>query len=170
MNPSQSLRVSTMMRALQDSIMPAIGDDQPLAREQAGLLLGHLAALQQQDGQEKAVDNYCDTLLENLCESLLALSRNEQDAEVRALREQLESACGDGDLHAAGFYCERLLALTDVSDDFKTQSAAALYRYAKAHTQMGRAWCLPMGFDSNAGELPAVGDILKAGVKANELS
>ncbi|MGB1906325.1 MAG: hypothetical protein ACPHN3_03275, partial [Spongiibacter sp.] len=118
MNPSQSLRVSTMMRALQDSIMPAIGDDQPLAREQAGLLLGHLAALQQQDGQEKAVDNYCDTLLENLCESLLALSRNERGAEVRALREQLESACGDDDLHTAGFYCERLLALTDVSDDF----------------------------------------------------
>lgn len=162
MNPSQSLRITTMMRAMQDAIIPAIGEDQPLAKEQAGLMLGHLAAMLQQDGQEWAVDDYCRSLLESLSDTLLSVSEGESGDVIDELRSQLAEARAAGDSRALSFHCERMLALSDVSEDFKRKTFVAVLHYAKAHTRVGRVWCLPMGFDSKAEELPGLSSILQA--------
>ena len=45
MNPSIDLRIRSMLRALQETVIPALDPSDALAREQAGLLVGHLHAL-----------------------------------------------------------------------------------------------------------------------------
>lgn len=158
MNPASALRIDTLMRTLQDTIMPAIRDDQPLAKEQAGLMLGHLAALQQQANREHAVDDYSQRLLFKLADALLELGAAEESvagwlAELDVARKKLE-------VTAMGFHLERILACSDTSAAFKRESTKALIQYAEAHTNMGRAWFLPMGFDGNPKELPTVDALL----------
>lgn len=52
MIPSTELRLQTMMRAMTESILPALDPKDSLAQEQAGLMMGHINALLQQAGQE----------------------------------------------------------------------------------------------------------------------
>ncbi|MDF1690799.1 MAG: hypothetical protein P1U47_00385 [Zhongshania sp.] len=158
MNPSSALRIDTMMRTLQDTIMPAIRDDQPLAKEQAGLMLGHLAALQQQANREHAVDDYCQALLLTLADEVLRLGAEESS--IADLLASLDTARKNGELIALGFHIERILASSDTSAVFKRESSKVAMQYAADHTHMGRAWFLPMGFDGNPKALPTVAELL----------
>lgn len=154
MNPSNQLRLATMIRAIQESIMPAIRDDAPLAKEQVGLLMGHLAAMMQQDGQEHAVVAREWQLMSDLAAKLLDAAAG--DAALAESAEAARNALAATDASALSFAVEAMLANTEASESFKTASAKLAMTYAKAHTNLGRAWFMPMGFDGPSAGLPSV--------------
>ncbi|AKH69056.1 hypothetical protein IMCC21906_01378 [Spongiibacter sp. IMCC21906] len=161
MNPSNQLRISTMIRALQESILPAIRDDAPLAKEQAGLMMGHLAAMAQQDGRERDVQAREIVLLSDLGNALMTASATEN--RLTAQREALQQALNTGDKVALSFAIERLMAVTDCSKEFKQASASLVLAFSEAHTNLGRSWFLPMGFDPADCDLATVEQQLSSG-------
>ena len=48
MNPDIDLRLQSMLKALTDVIVPALPAQERMAREQAGLLIGHLQIISEQ--------------------------------------------------------------------------------------------------------------------------
>lgn len=158
MNPSNQLRLATMIRAIQESIMPAIREDAPLAKEQAGLLMGHLAAMMQQDGQEHAVVAREWELLAELAGKLLDAA--EGDSALTESAEKARTALAASDATALSFAVEAMLANTEAGASFKVASAKLAMTYAKAHTNLGRAWFMPMGFDGPSAALPSVSEQL----------
>lgn len=154
MNPSNQLRLSTMIRALQESILPAIRDDAPLAREQAGLMIGHLAAMAQQDGREREVQAKEMQMLNDLAVALIDESAEENH--LTELRDALQHALQAGDKVAVSFAIERLMAATNCSEVFKQKSTSLVLAFSEKHTDLGRSWFLPMGFDSAGSGLSTV--------------
>lgn len=154
MNPSNQLRLATMLRAVQDSILPAIRDDAPLAKEQAGLLIGHLSAMMQQDGLERTVDAREWTLLSELARELLVMA--EQDPVLAEACDAVAAALAGENRAELGFAIECLVGNTSASASFKSASAKLVMAFSKAHTNLGRAWFLPMGFDGPSAGLPSV--------------
>lgn len=159
MNPSNQLRISTMIRALQESILPAIRDDAPLAKEQAGLMIGHLAAMAQQDGRERDVQAREVVLLRDLAAALIKASTTE--SHLTEQREALEQALNTDDKVAISFAIERLVAVNDSSTEFKRTSTSLVLAFSEAHTNLGRSWFLPMGFDPADSDLATVEQQLK---------
>ena len=157
MNPSNQLRLSTMIRAVQESILPAIRDDAPLAKEQAALLMGHLAAMMQQDGREHEVLAREEALLKQLAKELIVAAAG--DSALIDAVAAVESALAEGG-STLSFAVERLLSNVDAGEGFKKASTKLTLTYSQDHTNLGRAWFLPMGFDSAQAGLPSLDEQL----------
>ncbi len=64
MIPDFDVRMASIVKALEDNIIPAIAPDRPLAREQAGLAIAHLNILRDQWAYAESHADLClaDTL------------------------------------------------------------------------------------------------------------
>lgn len=160
MNPSSQLRLSTMMRAMTDIILPAIPASESMAQEQSQLLIGHIAALMAQDGRERELVDYNARHLMACATRLLALAESESLSDEKLI--ELRAAVAANDTAKVAFALERLMAQCDVSDGFKRESSVLLIQYARQHSVAGRSWFSPMGFDSKPSELVDVANLLAA--------
>lgn len=160
MNPSSQLRLSTMMRAMTDIILPAIPASESMAQEQSQLLIGHIAALMAQDGRERELVDYNARHLMACATRLLALAESESLSDEKLI--DLRAAVTANDTAKVAFALERLMAQCDVSDGFKRESSVLLIQYARQHSVAGRSWFSPMGFDSKPSELVDVANLLAA--------
>lgn len=160
MNPSQELRLRTLIRTVSETIIPAIRDDAPLAMEQAGLLVAHLNVLLEQGNREQEVDLFNSAALKALAGELLNLSSGEIALERE--REALASALG-GDYATLSFATERLLASTAGSFEFKQRSMLEALKYTRKQNQHGRSWFQGTGFDSSPQSLSSVESLLAVG-------
>ena len=160
MNPSSQLRLSTMMRAMTDIILPAIPASESMAQEQSQLLIGHIAALMAQDGRERELVDYNARHLMACATRLLALAESESLSDEKLI--DLRAAVAANDTAKVAFALERLMAQCDVSDGFKRESSVLLIQYARQHSVAGRSWFSPMGFDSKPSELIDVANLLAA--------
>lgn len=160
MNPSSQLRLSTMMRAMTDIILPAIPASESMAQEQSQLLIGHIAALMAQDGRERELVDYNARHLMACATRLLALAESESLSDEKLI--DLRAAVTANDTAKVAFALERLMAQCDVSDGFKRESSVLLIQYARQHSVAGRSWFSPMGFDSKPSELIDVANLLAA--------
>jgi hypothetical protein len=160
MNPSSQLRLSTMMRAMTDIILPAIPASESMAQEQSQLLIGHIAALMAQDGRERELVDYNARHLMACATRLLALAESESLSDEKLI--DLRAAVAANDTAKVAFALERLMAQCDVSDGFKRESSVLLIQYARQHSVAGRSWFSPMGFDSKPSELVDVANLLAA--------
>lgn len=160
MNPSSQLRLSTMMRAMTDIILPAIPASESMAQEQSQLLIGHIAALMAQDGRERELVDHNARHLIACATRLLALAESESLSDEKLI--DLRAAVAANDTAKVAFALERLMAQCDVSDGFKRESSVLLIQYARQHSVAGRSWFSPMGFDSKPSELIDVANLLAA--------
>ena len=158
MNPSTQLRLSTMMRAMTDIILPAIPASESMAQEQSQLLIGHIAALMAQDGRERELQAHNAANLIDVAE--LEKLAAEKLAELNA-------ALAGNDIAKIAFASERLMADCDVSAGFKSKSSELMINYARHHSVVGRSWFSPMGFDSKPEELLDVASLLTASAANN---
>ena len=55
------------------------------------------------------------------------------------------------------------MAVTDCSKEFKQASASLVLAFSEAHTNLGRSWFLPMGFDPADCDLATVEQQLSSG-------
>ena len=160
MNPSNELRINTLLRALSDVVMPSIRDDAPLAKEQLGLVMAHLGAMQVQAGREREVSARHDALTRKLATELYPHAQCDGALHVEA--DALRSAMDSNDCLAMSFAIEGLLASTRAGKAFKTASASIVLANESEQNLLGRRWFLPMGFDSYPEQLPELDVLLAA--------
>ena len=119
MNPTIELRVKTMIRALNEIIIPAVDENNALAKEQAGLLVGHLQALLLHEGRENEMRERERTALKNLARVLVEAS--DGGAATKAASKRLAELPADADTDSLSHAIEALVidAGIDGSETFK---------------------------------------------------
>lgn len=144
MTPSIELRLQTMMRSVQQTLLPALDPEDSLAQEQVKLLMGHIAALQLQYGKEESVCNEENQRLEILARDLVEQAEGGEYTQeaVAAINKALSNT----DYTQLSVATEALLAALDASDAFKSYSWDAVIAYSSEAAQRSRQWFKPMGF------------------------
>jgi len=144
MIPSTELRLKTMMRALTESILPALDPKDSLAQEQAGLLMGHINALLQQQGQEHKVEQREQAAITELAEYLLTVVAG--GANTTAASQALVAALKGGRFEEISKATERLLGADDARKEFKDAAWKPVLDYSRDAAARGQHWFKPMGF------------------------
>lgn len=144
MIPSTELRLKAMMRAMTESIQPALAPDNSIAQEQAGLLIGHINALIQQQGLEHQINQQESQSITELARFLLSVAEGGENTTNASttLSKALEQDCYETLSQAV----ERLIAADDASPEFKKAAWQPVLTYAKVASERGQAWFKPMGF------------------------
>ena len=173
-------RLQTMIRAMEEVVIPAMDSGQPLAAEQANLVVMHMKVLQGQADNEfrfqlaelrhfKALVEALESIvplqdgdpgdpgdLKARIETLLEMASPSESAglpipsQVCALIDELRQAS------------EELLRLALESRDAKLSDAAALkvLEYAEIQIQRDRVFAGPAGFDFGLDSLPGADDLV----------
>ena len=144
MTPSIELRLQTMMRSVQQTLLPALDPEDSLAQEQVKLLMGHIAALQLQYGKEESVCNEENQRLEILARDLVEHAEGGEYTQEAVA--SINKALSNTDYTQLSVATEALLAALDASDAFKSYSWDAVIAYSSEAAQRGRQWFKPMGF------------------------
>ncbi|MTD12527.1 hypothetical protein GIS00_01030 [Nakamurella sp. YIM 132087] len=170
MIPSTRIRISSVSRAIESVIIPALGDDQPFALEQARLLLGHLAVLQVQDPWSAQFERLDNLLLREFARdlegaahggpattsavgqlrSLLAEPVPLTLPEVRAAHSALGAAIRDV-IRAVG---------EDGGDETFRTTALITIRHERAAADRYRAYFAAMGYEGPDSPLPDLPDLI----------
>lgn len=156
MNPSIELRIHTMIRALTESIIPAVDPENSLACEQANLLLGHLHVLLQHEGREKTI---CD--IERACLIQLAgalVDASSGGSATVAATARVRNLSDDVDTDTLSHAIEALIIDSgiDGSEAFKRTCDTLVVEHAREATRRSRIWFKPMGFDHDPEALPDI--------------
>jgi hypothetical protein len=146
MNPSIDDRLSSIMRAMTDVILPALPPDAGLAREQLQLCLGHLSILRPHiDGclsfEQEALDDAA-RLAAGLLEA--AGAQGVAPESLTPLRSLLREGKPPGDKEAIN------RAICDLLEDhpaLSRQVQALVIAHEQERTTKDRRWFAPMGFD-----------------------
>ena len=102
MMPSIELRLKTMAKAVQEVILPAIAPGNDLAREQAQLLIAHVALISQHWRHAHTYDALARDAIKQLAERLVvAADGGEQTASARAAVARCLKICIDDEGDAA---------------------------------------------------------------------
>jgi hypothetical protein len=159
MNPTIELRLRTMIRALNETIIPAVDPNDSLAQEQAGLLLGHLHVLLQHEGQEKAVSDVEHAALKELADTLIHASSG--GSATAAATEHVRQLL-DEDTDTLSHAIEALIidAGIDGSDGFKATCDSLVIEHGREATRRSRIWFKSMGFDHEPDAIPEIGSLL----------
>ncbi len=160
MNPSVELRLRTMLRAMNEVILPAIDGDDSLAQEQARLMTGHLQALLAHHAGEGRLAARQRQRLDALAAELLEIA--DGGPVTRAAGAALAAARGSDD-PALSLAVERLViaAGADGSESLRERSRTLVLAHAREQALTGRAWFRPMGFDAAPDALPDIPDLLE---------
>jgi hypothetical protein len=162
MNPSIEHRLDSMIRAMSEIVIPALGPDSGLAKEQAGLVLGHLHVLRQQIDQAPRFDRVENDHLKALGASLVAIA--EGGSETRHAIGQLVEAlgAGPGDDNATGLAIEALIraAAVDGSTSFRKGLAPLVLDHGRKSSDRNRVWFAGMRFEGGESELSSLESVL----------
>lgn len=102
MMPSIELRLKTMIKAVQEVILPAIAPGNDLAREQAQLLIAHLSLISQHWRHAHTYDALALDAIRELAERLVAAAEGgEQTTSASAALARCLKLCMDADTAAA---------------------------------------------------------------------
>lgn len=158
MNPSIELRLRSMIRAITETILPAVDPGNSLAQEQTRLLLGHLHALLLQHAHAGEIAQLVKRDAERLANDLLREVRGGPQTMGAALHLRAALAGTGSIAHAV----EQLLVASGVDGDpvFVDFSERTVLDYSRSQASRGRAWFKAMGFDSAPDTLPDIPALL----------
>jgi len=172
MMPTMEERLTSMIVGMTKTIIPALHDADSLAREQAGLILGHLQVLRAQVDHSVRYEqlelrdtrNLAETLRANaeggVATSIAATSLGEildrtsdvrSPQDVRAVTEQLNAAVA-ALIHAAS---------ADGRAAFRQLYTQVTLRFAKARALSERAWFAGTGFEAHPGDMPSITTLME---------
>ena len=163
MTPSIDLRITTMVRAMQDVVLPAIDSANGLAREQASLVFGHLNLLA---AQWSRADDYARVCLADLEQTVSGLVPAGGPL-TRAAAGGVQAARAE--TGAAEVRYKRLMAATDALVRAADQDAEAsfadalrdcLLAFTLRQSTRDRSWFAGSGFDLRPAELSRIDDII----------
>jgi len=166
MMPSIDLRLASMIRSVQEVILPALSGHSGLAQEQAHLLLGQLMVLRSQVDGALAFERTEAASLADLASDLArtAAGGGETRAAASALATLLDGAVGElpADvrqfLQACSLAVEALVAASgeDGSKAFQASSAEAILHHGRQAALRNRRWFSAMNFEAPDVRLPAL--------------
>ena len=168
MNPTVDLRLVTMMRALQDVILPALANN-GFAADQAKLMLGHLNMLRLQVDDVAYFEQLELRAARDLAARLVAAvdGGDETHHAVSALKAAL--ALGGGhprevraSRDAINGAIDTLVqaASTDGSADFLAEAQRLVIRGGTESANRNRSFFAASGFEGDGGDIPAIADML----------
>lgn len=162
MTPSIDLRISTIVRAMEDVVAPAIDQDNSLAREQAALIIGHLHLLA---AQWSRAESYAQVCLGELSQTLRPLipvggplTQNAATALNEALQTKGRAEVQYKQVMAAA---EALVRASDEDGDaaFRAKLRAGLLDFSAAQSLRDRSWFSGSGFDLHPDQLIPMDDL-----------
>lgn len=168
--PSIELRLATMVRALEEVILPAIAPGNDLAREQAQLLIAHLALVGKHWQRAHRYDALTLEAMRTASAALVAAADGgARTGDAAAALASCLHAVPDGTVDAAA----RRAALAAAVDTLVTASAidgsagfrAALFNIIVAHGRAqaarDRAWFADSGMDPESATLDTIDEVLE---------
>ncbi len=166
MNPDIDLRIASLEKALRDVILPAIPPDQRLARDQVGLLLGHLGVL---GAHWKYALRFELEVHDELAALAATLAPQLGDAALRAaIDDQLarDDTLRRDDYDAVSAARRALASLVDraILDGHATGAIdphvqQAVLDYAARRAARERCWHQGSGLDPDASALPPLASL-----------
>ena len=164
MNPGFDVRLTSMHRAMATIIIPAIDPENQLAKEQAALMLGHIAILA---AQWDKVDDYSRLCLGDILEVARGLTARGGTATSEAA-SHLQSLAKNPDgraeqaYHAIGGALEALVRAADIDGDeaFRRVLHKQVLLHANRQAARDRAWYVACGFDVNTADLPSLDELV----------
>ena len=179
MTPSIEIRLQTMVKAMAEIILPAIGPGNDLAREQGQLMIAQLGLIAKQWDKALAYDSICLRELIGLAHTLCkeATGGPQTTAAASALSELLQRhAPGDvlpttqakinevRTTLAAGI--DKLVRATEIDSSaaFHEASAKAILDHGALQSWRDRVWFAAAGMDPERASLPSV-DVMLAQAK-----
>ncbi len=176
MTPSIAFRIDSMMQALSDIVLPAIGTDKNLAREQAQLVMAHLMLIRGQ--LDRAVDYDRMELLAAtaLADRLLPLAQG--GPRISGAAQATRSVLGEiGEIEdrqdairRINQAMEDLMRASRVDGDTASQAAisSAVFAHAKEHSLRNRVWFGANNFDADRASLPDIASLFKTSFKTGK--
>lgn len=164
MTPDFDLRLKSMRRALTTVIIPAIEQGNPIAQEQAALLVAHLDMIAMQWSRADAYAHLCRDELAQLVGRIEVSGGPETMAAARRLTATAEdpALAASASFQAMSADLEDLVRAVDRDGDERFRSA--LHRdvllHGREQAARDRSWFIQCGFDVNAGELTDIDEIL----------
>lgn len=163
MTPSIDLRISTIVRAMEDVVTPAIEEGNSLAREQAALIIGHLRLLAVQWSR---ADGYARTCLADLVDTLVPLEPAGGEQTVAAGLHLGASLGSEG--NAESRYkqimaaADALVRAADADGDpgFRAELSARLLDFSLRQSLRDRSWFAGTGFDLHPEQLFPIEDLV----------
>ncbi|MCK9503296.1 MAG: hypothetical protein M0Q95_03825 [Porticoccaceae bacterium] len=143
MIPSAELRLNTMVRAMTESILPAIDPENSLVQEQARLMIGHLQALLQQHGREAEINQQEYQDLTQLAIFLTSVADGGEY--TKTTRNELMQAL-DSQSASLSLVIEKLITAPDATTEFKKSAWQPIMDYSEKSNARGRDWFKVMGF------------------------
>ncbi len=167
MNPGFEVRLSSMRRALTTVIMPAIDPGNPLAQEQAGLMLAHIGML---EAQWDKLEDYARLCVQDLIEVSGRINAA-GGPETLAAAAGLAALAGKPPVRGEVAYralSEALEGLVRAVDrDGDADFRRALHREVLLHgnrqATRDRVWFAACGFDVNTADLPSIETLIGRG-------
>jgi hypothetical protein len=166
MTPSIDVRITSLVRTLGDLVIPAIDPDNDLAREQAGLMLGHLSMLAEQLPHVAGYEALCLDDLRNVARGLAETASGGGETQTAA-RAVLDACNAEGaGAHAAynqiGFALEDLIQAAAADGDAALRKAIgpAIVRHGLRQTRRERSWFAMTGIDTLRADLPAIPEMV----------
>lgn len=170
MNPSVEDRIASMMRALQDVILPAVQCRPGLAEEQVYLVLGHLQQLADQINLVPRCDRSTSRLLVDLATELVEMASGGPQtlscvqAVDKAKLYCLEAAPEDARsaIERLGVAVDALIiaAHCDGSTEYRRTLAESVLRHGALSSTLARSWFVATGFEGPAAKLANVETLL----------
>jgi hypothetical protein len=175
MTPSIELRIQTMIKAMAEIILPAIGPGNDLAREQGQLMIAQLGLIAKQWDKALAYDSICLRELIGLARRLCneAAGGPQTTAAAGALSALLQRhASGDelptthagiDEVRAAiADGIDKLVRATEVDSTpaFHDASGKAILDHGALQSWRDRVWFAEAGMDPERASLPGIDEML----------
>lgn len=173
MMPSIELRLATMVRALEEVIVPAIAPGNDLAREQAQLLIAHLGLLGQHWQRAHRYDDLSCVAMLALAHRLATaaaggtqtvaaaaalsavIQSHDIDMQDSAARQASLAAAIDGLVSACGL---------DGAPAFRALLFSAIADHGAAQAERDRVWFAGCGMDPDSASFASIDEMLARGV------
>lgn len=175
MTPDFDVRLQSVIKAIEQVILPAVDPANPLAREQASLAIGHLYMMRGQLPFLSDYETLCRDEIARLGERLVAIAAGgaETQAATAALEDVLDPDRGSGSdaTLSLGKRRQRIAeaidaliraSVVDGSKIFRDVSENLVLDYGICQTARDRAWFKASGLDPDCATLPSAAEILAA--------
>jgi hypothetical protein len=169
MTPSIDIRLKSMMKSIEQIILPAIDAQNSLAQEQAGLLLGQLKLLQLQWRYNTEYLSICLRDVQAFARELILVAkggdRTQQASQQLVAGLESSSVPSDKldaliDQIAVGIDALLLAISEDGEDSARSGVGTVVLRHAQQQARRDRTWFASTGFDPDVASLGSVDHLI----------
>jgi len=171
MTPHPETRLDGVIRTLNDVVVPALGPEHAMAREQSAVILAQLRMLKTQlvhigDYHALCRDDVRDTATE-LVHEIAGGPKTEEAAS--GLAAALKKAEGERDPYEAynliGFALEWLIHAVPLDADlqYRARVERGVFAFSRRQVRRERIWFKDAGFDPYPNELPSIAEMMRDG-------